>query len=457
MSGVAATSIGGETIHSAAAFNRKIAEDDMSWANARLLIIDEISFMNVKECERLDENLRVLLRKHNALFGGIHIIFSGDFRQLEPVTGRPLYSSSVTDRKWANSINCYIELKGLHRFKDDPEWGKILERIRNDQYTQHDIDSINECVIGSGEKTGYGDISYCVYNNTDRTAINTGIFDNTLKAHWKTFNAQPTHMVVVKAGAMQRQRKGKTKSDMGLGDRYYIYEYCADHRVRARIKGRRGHFVDPMLKLYYHVPLMLVSNEDVPNGHANGTRVLLEAVVLKEQCNTETLTIDGLKCPSVEATSIEHLVCSLENNSEKIFLIQPKTFLCTVKAPVPRQFGGCTNSSVTFTISINQFPLLVNNATTGHKLQGQTKKKLIISVWSNKKNWNYVALSRVQTRKGLYLIKPLPYNTDFSMSNELKQMRELLSHVQPGVIDWDLEEERTLLESRRRHSSNIAH
>jgi hypothetical protein len=42
------------------------------------------------------------------------------------------------------------------------------------------------------------------------------------------------------------------------------------------------------------------------------------------------------------------------------------------------------------------------------------------------------------------------------MSNELKQMRELMSHVQPGVIDWDLEEERTLLESRRRHSSNIA-
>ena len=129
MSGVAATSIGGETFHSAAAFNRKIAEDDMSWANARLLIIDEISFMNVKACERLDENLRVLLRKHNALFGGIHIIFSGDFRQLEAVTGRPLYSSYVTDRKWANSINCYIELKDLHRFKDDPEWGEILERI----------------------------------------------------------------------------------------------------------------------------------------------------------------------------------------------------------------------------------------------------------------------------------------------------------------------------------------
>jgi hypothetical protein len=211
--------------------------------------------------------------------------------------------------------------------------GEILERIRNDEYTQHDIDSINECVIGSGEKmkrdlSGSGEISYCVYNNTDRTAINTGIFDNTLKAHWKTCNVQPKHIVVVKAGAIQRLSKSNKKSEMGLTDRHYIYEHCGDHRVRARIKGRRGHFVDPMLKLYYHVPLMLVSNEDVPNGHANGTRVLLEAVVFKEGVNTEAVIIDGLQCPSVDAISIEHLVCSLENNTDKICFIQPKTFLC---------------------------------------------------------------------------------------------------------------------------------
>jgi PIF1-like helicase len=64
MSRVAATSIGGETIHSAAAFNRKVADDDVSWVNARLLIIDEVSFMNVQESETLDCNLRRLMQKH---------------------------------------------------------------------------------------------------------------------------------------------------------------------------------------------------------------------------------------------------------------------------------------------------------------------------------------------------------------------------------------------------------
>jgi hypothetical protein len=357
-----------------------------------------------------------------------------------------------------NSINCYIELHGLHRFQEDPEWGKILQRIRNDEYTQHDIDAINECVINGPQKGNGalpGNVSYCVYGNADRTAINAGIFTNVLKAHWKTSNEQPQHIVVVRAGNIMRVTKSKKKVEMGVQDKLYVYENCGDHRVRAKIKGRTGHFVDPLLKLYYHVPLMFVSNEDVPNGHANGTRVLLEGVVLKENVLPETLSIDGLQCLAVDATYIEHLICSLVDNSEKIFLIQSKTFLCLVKAPIPKNLGGCTSASVNFSMSLTQFPVLVNNATTGHKLQGQTKRTLIISVWSKKKNWNYVALSRVQTRKGLYLVKPLSYTTDFAMSSDLRQMLQTLQRVHPSVIEWNLEEERTILENRRRHSHNV--
>ena len=105
----------------------------------------------------------------------IHIFSSGDFRQLEPVTGRPLYSPFPTDKKWVNSINCYIELQGMHRFKEDPEWGRILKRIRNDEYTQHDIDEINKCVINGPMKdsrTMPVDVSYCVYVCT-KTAVIT--------------------------------------------------------------------------------------------------------------------------------------------------------------------------------------------------------------------------------------------------------------------------------------------
>ena len=74
--------------------------------------------------------------------------FCGDFWQLEPVTGNPLYSHLRADKKWVTSINSHVVLAGLHRFKDDPEWGEILKRIRNDEHTQHDIDAIDKCVIG---------------------------------------------------------------------------------------------------------------------------------------------------------------------------------------------------------------------------------------------------------------------------------------------------------------------
>ena len=101
MSGVAATSMVGETLHSAAALNKSIdKEQGHSWINAQLLtIIDECSFMDVTQEANLDAKLRTLMHRHNAIYGGLHVLFCGDFRQMEPFAGTPLYSpthSTVT-------------------------------------------------------------------------------------------------------------------------------------------------------------------------------------------------------------------------------------------------------------------------------------------------------------------------------------------------------------------------
>jgi hypothetical protein len=62
LSGIAATAIGGETTHSELAWNRAIDPDkDSSWLNARLVTINECSFMNVSQVELLDEKLRFSL------------------------------------------------------------------------------------------------------------------------------------------------------------------------------------------------------------------------------------------------------------------------------------------------------------------------------------------------------------------------------------------------------------
>ena len=70
-----------------------------------------------------------------------------------------------------------------------------------------------------------------------------------------------------------------------------------------------------------------------------------------------------------------------------------------------------------------QLPVISNNATTGHKLQGSTKESIFITrFFYETKNWNYVVLSRVRTRKGLFLKEPLDPSQDFTMDDSLVTM-----------------------------------
>ena len=54
-----------------------------------------------------------------------------------------------------------------------------------------------------------------------------------------------------------------------------------------------------------------------------------------------------------------------------------------------------------------QLPLLINNATTGHKLQGSRVDTLFVHNWSNVTNWTYVMLSCIKTHAGLFCQKKL--------------------------------------------------
>ena len=239
ISGVAAVSVGGETTHKVAYLNKAIPDNDVTWANARLLIIDEVSFMSTHEVETLDEKLRTLMRNHNSLFGGINVIFAGDFRQLEPCRGRPLYSKSHYDKKWLHSINSYVELKGMWRFKDDPEWGRILSRIRNDTHTLHDIDAINQCTLEERQKRGEeipSQVSYCVYANRDRSAINAALFSKALHAKSMETSSVPEDFLIIRASDMVRKHKSGKTTPFTTPDARFIYENCSDSRVRTKQK-----------------------------------------------------------------------------------------------------------------------------------------------------------------------------------------------------------------------------
>ena len=95
--GSSACLFGGNTIHSAAHLAKTRITDALceEWKHVKILVIDEVSFLSDKDMETLDKQLRKLTKRHNMLYGGVSIIFSGDFHQLPPVkTKGVLYAGS---------------------------------------------------------------------------------------------------------------------------------------------------------------------------------------------------------------------------------------------------------------------------------------------------------------------------------------------------------------------------
>jgi hypothetical protein len=97
----------------------------------------------------LDKKLKKIGNGAHA-FGGLSIIFSVDFRQLEPVCSNnsELLFSSLSSRHWDNNINVVVILDNNHCFKEDPEYEKILKRMWNGHLSIEDQKQINTRVIG---------------------------------------------------------------------------------------------------------------------------------------------------------------------------------------------------------------------------------------------------------------------------------------------------------------------
>ena len=64
----------------------------------------------------------------------------------------------------------------MHHFKNDPEWGKLLNRFRQGEATLDDINMINTRVV-SPQLVFPDDMRYATYFNCKRDAINAALFE----------------------------------------------------------------------------------------------------------------------------------------------------------------------------------------------------------------------------------------------------------------------------------------
>ena len=435
----AAADINGRTIHSAAQLNCSKASIisqncDIQWKEARLIIIDEISMLSVEDWFKLDKNLRDLMKQCKGIsekvYGGLPIVFSGDFFQLTPVGGTPVY---ITDKNiYWDDINRCVILDGNHRFKDDPLWGEMLDRLRLGESTEEDMKLINSRVIGvnglklptrdelNGEK-----ISYCCKTNRMRNVVSDNNFLNILRKFHPLKNSNenaPSHTIIIKG--VLADPDGTIKSDSFHNG---VFSGCGD----ADIKSSGTEKVDPCLKLYVGCPIMVsISEFKSTCGVVKGSIGTFAGLIFRDGCTPKTEIWNGYKVLAIDASDVEYIICekpkkkadkSGKSQLPEYFILPNKTFRVKLSLPL-----GTTRKVYpeNTTMKLTQFPINIDLGTTCHKLQGKSKPFLVITEFDYAtENWIYVALSRVKTLSGLFLLRPLNFGRNFAPSDIL--MREM--------------------------------
>ena len=83
-----------------------------------------------------------------------------------------------------------------------------------------------------------------------------------------------------------------------------------------------------------------------------------------------------------------------------------------------------------------QLPVIINNASTGHKLQGTGVDNLFVHNWQYQTNWPYVMLSRVKTKSGLFCCKALKKDFNkYEVPAPLQRMLTKFRRKAPNYYD----------------------
>lgn len=212
--GIAATHIGGYTIHSwsGIGIKRGLSEEDLDQiaqnervakriVNTAILIIDEVSMLGPETLGMVDAVVRQVRHRYDEPFGGMQVILVGDFFQLPPVSpqsqwdakrhgnlweeappGRFAFSGEVWQR--LNPLVCYLSEQ--HR-QEDAQFLEILSAIRRREVTgEH-----REVLTARGESVAKAGVPRLFSHNADVDAVNDAQLGK-LPASSRTFLMQKT-------------------------------------------------------------------------------------------------------------------------------------------------------------------------------------------------------------------------------------------------------------------------
>ena len=322
------------------------------WKTTDILVIDEVSMMSLKLFNALNAIGKVI-RKNINPFGGIQVIFSGDFFQLPPVgnndeidTQRFCFESD--DWNTVFSKTCQIQLVKIFR-QTDEIYSKILNQIRIGKITRKANDILLEYV---GRQPAIGLV-------TEPTKL--------FPTRNKVENINNTRMTFLKSDEIEFKIIYLTNMELSKTDKIKRLEFN-DKEIQIELDFIANNLIcEKEIKLKVGAQVMCIVNIQVDK--------------CIEVCNGS----QGIITHFCEKSNWPHI--KFNNGIERIM---------TPHAWISDKIPG---------IGVSQIPLILAWALTIHKSQGATLDAAEIDVGSSifECGQTYVALSRVKSLEGLYL------------------------------------------------------
>jgi ATP-dependent DNA helicase PIF1 len=181
--GIAATHIHGMTLHSWSGVGvaRDLSDDDVAdiaksryiagrIKKTKVLILDEVSMIDSETLSNVERICR-RVKKSAQPFGGMQVVFVGDFFQLPPVSkGSAKSAFSFTSSAWRMMSPTVCYLTEQHR-QEDKKFLEILSAMRRDEFSDKHFDHMRQCLLTLDELPN--DVTRLFSHNADVDTINT--------------------------------------------------------------------------------------------------------------------------------------------------------------------------------------------------------------------------------------------------------------------------------------------
>ena len=334
-----------------------------AWRKVQILIVDEVSMMSEKIFNVLNE-IGKRARKSILPFGGIQLIFTGDFYQLPPV---PTAGEPETERFCFESNNWYsvfpienhIELRTMFR-QTDPLYINILLQIRNGELTEE-----NKKILQKYVKREYNAEEHngCILTKLFPVRNKADFVNNAQfsKIQEKEYNFE-CH---IKTDCSTFIENNKPISLELLAKTRTLSQNEIQYEIDSLINNTP---CSQTLALKIGAAIMCTVNIDMDSGICNGS---------------QGIVINFIENPTGEFTPVVKF-------SNGIVKTIQKHYWQSDEYPA---------------IAVGQYPLLLAWALTIHKIQGATMSMAEIDIGFSifEYGQTYVALSRIQSLEGLYL------------------------------------------------------